>query len=193
MAKRPRTPYAVLGVLSMGPQSGYGIKRTIEQSTAHFWSESYGQIYPVLHQLEAEGLARQKGAKRGGRAAKIYELTRAGRDALKAWLRRPVTPQPPRLELLLKIFFGRHDPAAVRAHLDRHRAQQADLNRRYREIERALLQDHAGHADLPYWLATLRYGQRLTSATLAWCDETVRALDEAPPAQQRSSTKENER
>jgi hypothetical protein len=38
--------YALLGMLSLGPGSGYDLKKRIEGSLAHFWSESYGQIYP---------------------------------------------------------------------------------------------------------------------------------------------------
>jgi PadR family transcriptional regulator, regulatory protein AphA len=29
----------------------------MEQSTGYFWNESYGQIYPLLKQLEQERLA----------------------------------------------------------------------------------------------------------------------------------------
>ncbi|MGH9601902.1 MAG: PadR family transcriptional regulator, partial [Terriglobales bacterium] len=45
------TRFALLGLLSLGPQSGYDLKKRMEQSIAHFWSESYGQIYPTLRRL----------------------------------------------------------------------------------------------------------------------------------------------
>ncbi|PYI52519.1 PadR family transcriptional regulator [Paenibacillus flagellatus] len=49
--------YALLGLLAFGPHSGYDVKRRIEQQLSHFWSESYGQIYPNLKKLVEEGLA----------------------------------------------------------------------------------------------------------------------------------------
>ena len=49
MKKREnKTKYAVLGMLSFAPKSGYEISQMIKNSTAFFWSESDGQIYPIL-------------------------------------------------------------------------------------------------------------------------------------------------
>ena len=46
----------VLGLLADGPRSGYDIKAIVDRSTRFFWAASYGQIYPELRRLEAEGL-----------------------------------------------------------------------------------------------------------------------------------------
>src|SRR2546422_4002758 len=63
-ARRANTSrYAILGVLSRRPMSGYDVKKLIERSIAHFWSESYGQIYPILNRLAAEGLAERRRGK----------------------------------------------------------------------------------------------------------------------------------
>ena len=44
-----RTAYVVLGILAIHDnQSGYEIRKTIEQSVGFFWGESYGQLYPTL-------------------------------------------------------------------------------------------------------------------------------------------------
>ena len=58
MTRSPRAStsrFAILGVLSLGAMSGYDVKKLIERSIAHFWNESYGQIYPSLNRLAAEG------------------------------------------------------------------------------------------------------------------------------------------
>ena len=55
--KKSKTRFAVLGILSYGPMSGYDIKKFYEKNVAGFWSESYGQIYPILKRLAEEGLA----------------------------------------------------------------------------------------------------------------------------------------
>ena len=44
--------HAILGVLGFCPMSGYDVKKLIERSIAHFWNESYGQIYPILNRLK---------------------------------------------------------------------------------------------------------------------------------------------
>jgi len=40
-----------LGMLTEGEASGYDLKKHFERSVGHFWSESYGRIYPMLAQL----------------------------------------------------------------------------------------------------------------------------------------------
>src|SRR5207247_10857077 len=76
----------VLGLLSLGPRSGYDIKAIVDRSTRFFWAASYGQIYPELRRLEREGLIKGKDVPNGGRTRRVYEITAAGRDALVAWL-----------------------------------------------------------------------------------------------------------
>jgi len=79
-ARARSTPYAVLGMLSLAPMSGYDIRKESEQSIGYFWSESYGQIYPALRELKAEGLIRRRPGKSGGnRDRQVYEITERGR------------------------------------------------------------------------------------------------------------------
>src|ERR1700744_4854437 len=83
--------FAVLGMLSMGSKSGYDIKKTIAVSTANFWSESYGNIYPVLKQLLAEGAIKaEKSSSEDARRKQLYRITASGRQMLLEWLRQPV-------------------------------------------------------------------------------------------------------
>ena len=42
-----KTPYAILGMLSIEPMSGYDIRQIMRNSTANFWSESDGKF--ILH------------------------------------------------------------------------------------------------------------------------------------------------
>ena len=53
-----------LGALTLRPMSGYDLRQFFSENLAFFWSESFGQIYPMLHALEAEGLVAPA---RGGR------------------------------------------------------------------------------------------------------------------------------
>jgi len=99
------TAKVVLGMIALGERTGYDIKRVVERSTAFFWGASFGQIYPELARLEGAGLI--SGSSRGPRGRKEYEITAAGRRALRTWL---ASPEPQafafRSEGLLKAFFG---------------------------------------------------------------------------------------
>ena len=179
-ARRANTSrYAILGVLSRRAMSGYDVKKLIERSIAHFWNESYGQIYPSLNRLAAEGLAeRRRERQRGKPDRHVYSLTSKGRAELLRWLALPARLEPVRSELLLKLFLGRAGPVANSAaqieHVQtRHRA----LLDTYDAIERQLRKDMRGHPELPYWLITLRCGQHRSRAMLAWCDETLATLN----------------
>src|SRR5438093_13649890 len=113
MAKENKSRYAILGMLSQGPRSGYAIKRAIEQSVANFWKESYGQIYPILKQLADEGLTTSHAEKQAGKPERyVYTITEQGRAELRRWLSEPIEYAVERNELLLKLFFGKRGSVA---------------------------------------------------------------------------------
>src|SRR3990167_5690681 len=106
--RESKTQYAVLGMLSFEPQSGYEISQAIKNSTAFFWSESDGQLYPILKKLtQARLIQSQVNQKEKGiREKKIYAITQAGKKSLTQWLlQEPVTLNM-RNEFLLQLFFG---------------------------------------------------------------------------------------
>lgn len=79
MSKENKSRFVVLGMLSLGPMSGYEIKKRIEGSTNNFWSESYGQLYPTLKQLVSDGLTVSHTEKQEGKPERyIYTLTDKG-------------------------------------------------------------------------------------------------------------------
>ena len=178
MAQRNRTKLAVLGFLTWKPMSGYEIKKAIDRSISNFWSESYGQIYPILQELAAEGLATSASAKgEGTREQTIYTITEAGRVSLREWLAEPAAPERSRVELLLKLFFGRHaDPAACLRHVETARARyDVDLSE-LEAIERHFDANLTELPDAPYWRLTLDYGLALHRMQLAWADQALAAL-----------------
>ena len=46
MPRENKTKYAVLGLLTYAPLSGYDIRRIYADSLGNFWSESYGAHLP---------------------------------------------------------------------------------------------------------------------------------------------------
>ena len=176
------TPFAILGLLSIEPMSGYDIRRNLDESLSHFWSESYGQIYPSLRRLEAEGLiAPLKQTAAGSRRKRSFTLTPRGRATLRSWLAEAPKPQPPRNELMLKIFFGRlAPPGAVTAHIRRLQVQQERMLATLESIERQLRIERAGHPDLRYWRLTLKAGVEHGKALLDWSDAALADLKGTP-------------
>lgn len=72
---RPVRP-AVLALLAEEPRHGYQLMQEIRRRTHDRWRPSPGSVYPILQQLEDEGLVRT--AETGGR--RVAELTEAGRE-----------------------------------------------------------------------------------------------------------------
>lgn len=179
MAKENKSKYALMGVLSICPGSGYDIKKFMKASTSNFWSESYGQIYPILKQLVEERLAASHAEKQEGKPEKyIYTLTKQGEEELRHWLSEPVESAVQRNELLLKLFFGAHILLEKNEeHVHAFQELQSQLLEKYRGIERELLAKAQDDPTLfSYPLMTVRYGIHSCRALLAWCDETLVTL-----------------
>jgi DNA-binding PadR family transcriptional regulator len=186
---RSTTDYAVLGMLTLKPMSGYDIRATIGESIAYFWTESYGQIYPTLKRLAKDKLVTRRAEKVGGRERHLYAITAAGREALADWLRQPAQPRAPRNELLFKLFFARHaSPAEASEQVTRFRDAKLRERARYEQVERDLHQQHAKHPDLAYWLITLRYGELEAEAQLRWAEEALEILAELRAATPRAAS-----
>ncbi|MBL8816776.1 MAG: PadR family transcriptional regulator [Planctomyces sp.] len=178
MERVNRTRFAVLGVLSTGPQSGYDVKKFCEEVLAYFWRESYGQIYPLLRTLEAEGLIRkEKSELAEGDRRVAFVLTDSGRKELSEWLSGPVADQPPRNELLLKVFFSNLiGPAAVIPQVAAHEAAQQQLRQVLMGVLFSLDSEMDGDPQMPYWKMTVRLGLRICDARIEWCKETLKEL-----------------
>ncbi len=181
-----RTDYVILGLLSIEPhQSGYEMRKTIQGSVGYFWSESYGQLYPTLKRLTAEGLiapsrraAKGRTAKgRGGRQE--YSLTAAGHARLKEWLALPYRPDPPRDEFLLKLFFGREaGPGVAVAHVRRFQEEYRQALALIEEIGRVGTAKNAEHPHFRFWNLTLEYGVARMRAELEWSKHALKVLEE---------------
>jgi PadR family transcriptional regulator, regulatory protein AphA len=173
------TPNALLGLLSLRPMSGYDIRQLISQSIGHFWSESYGQIYPGLKQLAAEGLVEKKTERNKGKPDRhLYSITPDGRERLREWLKIPVAEEVARNELLLKLFFGAHvSPSINREHVALNMEFHERSLKIYTAMAKQLQIDHANDPQLPYWLITLNHGKHYSGAMLKWCKETLAELD----------------
>jgi PadR family transcriptional regulator, regulatory protein PadR len=82
MAFRGDTETLILATLSSGPQHGYEITRRVNGLDGMKIQD--GQLYPILHRLENEGLIEAEWVPQEGKPArKVYQLTETGNAALE--------------------------------------------------------------------------------------------------------------
>lgn len=74
----------ILDVVSRGPTYGYQIAQSVLSQSKGYFELKEGSLYPALHRMERQKLLRSYWVDTDeGRRRKFYELTPAGRRALK--------------------------------------------------------------------------------------------------------------
>lgn len=189
------TAKVIVGMLAARPRSGYEIKQLVDHSTRFFWAASYGQIYPELKRLEAEGLIAGTDAPQGGRRRTVYDLTEGGRRLAAEWIGRAPEVFELRDEGLLKLFFaGVTDPARTPELARERAAHNGEVAARLSEIERLL---YAGEDGGPPAspdagsLTVLRYGIESNEWQARWFERAAEELEKGaarkPPKGSRTS------
>jgi DNA-binding PadR family transcriptional regulator len=162
--------------------TGYAVRAAIRDVLGHFWSESFGQIYPTLAELERSGKVQREGPATSGTVGRTrpakFAVTESGLARLRELLAQPARPAVTRSGLLLRLFFGRHlGPAACQKLVIETRARAQEQLAHYADVRAQIAADEAGEADRPYWLLTVAAGEHAARATVAWADESLRTLD----------------
>jgi PadR family transcriptional regulator, regulatory protein AphA len=163
--------WAVIGLIALGPRSGYDIKRIVDRSIRHFWAASYGQIYPELARLEAAGWIAGEDAARGGRSRRVFTITPRGAEALQGWLVGFETRIELRDESLLRLFFA--DAAPAELGLGLLRARRAGYEAMLAQL-RAL--DDGTGPDPPFVDLVYRWGLDYCEWGIEWCERQERRL-----------------
>ncbi len=172
---------------------GYQLRSEFEAYTGGAWPLNIGQVYTTLERLERDGLVAitrpgdgetgPSAAGGGGREHKYYAITRAGRDALRAWFEATAGDEPPpRDELLAKVLLalagGREHALAV---VTRQRtALTAALQARRRALRSASTSPGAGVTALAPTLVADALVTR-AEADLRWLDVCEARLALLPP------------
>jgi PadR family transcriptional regulator len=74
----------LLGSIAAGePLHGYALITTLSELTDGLFSLNEGAVYPVLHQLESDGLVSSTWDTSAARRRRLYRLTESGRQALR--------------------------------------------------------------------------------------------------------------
>jgi DNA-binding PadR family transcriptional regulator len=164
--------HALLGLLAERPRTGYALLKHFEGSIDYVWTARHSQIYPELARLQDEGLIRQSAS--GPRRSKTYEITEAGLDEVRRWLRGTEPDRTVRSDPLLRVFLlWLLEPDEREAFLRR----ELEHNRRYLTGLEQLGGSEPATALEQTFRFALEHGLRVTRARIAWLEW---ALAQAP-------------
>ncbi|MDQ0208665.1 PadR family transcriptional regulator [Alkalicoccobacillus murimartini] len=96
--------YALLGIISKKPATGYDVVRIFKEQMVYFWNSTHSQIYTELHKMETKGLIHHELViQHTSPNKKIYSLTDQGRKDLVQWaIEQPLKPAKIKDEFLIK-------------------------------------------------------------------------------------------
>jgi PadR family transcriptional regulator, regulatory protein AphA len=172
-------PYALLGLVSYKPATGYDLKTIFTRTINMFWDASLPQIYRTLNQMEKNGwLSSSIEHQEGKPSRKIYSITDKGKKELNNWLIAP--PEIPQIknEMLVKVFFGNR---MNQEDLVNHIKESRELARQFLEETpkkiKATADDYVTKTgakdDMRFWLLTYDFGRRRAKMTVEWCDSAL--------------------
>ena len=185
----------LLGLLTIESMSGYDLGQTVRGSVGFFWNESYGQIYPNLKKLAADGLVTSKKERQKGKPGRhIYSITKKGREHLASWLAVPPQAEIPRNELLLKLFFGAQFSAEISAGYVESMAESEQRSLLFIKSVAVEIAKNQQYPDAPYWKMAVRFGEFELEAHLRWAEETLVELNRlAGNPKRQAQTREEKR
>ncbi|WP_193044665.1 PadR family transcriptional regulator [Mycolicibacterium baixiangningiae] len=141
MPPRELTPtsHAILGLLSIRPFTAYELAQQMDRTVSWFWPRAASVIYEEPKRLVSAGLATAQAAFTGKRQSTVYEITGAGRAALRDWLDAPAAGMRMEFEAMLKVAFAdagdvsllRAAVREIRADAEAHLAEIHDRSTEY--------------------------------------------------------------
>ena len=196
----PSTPrlttssFAILGLLALRPWTTYELAKQMAVSLRNFWPRAESKLYEEPKKLVALGLAEVRAEHVGRRPRSVYEITAAGREALRAWLDEPGAMAVLEFESLVKVFFAEQGTraqlaATLQRIVDEQRrrvAVDAEWARRYAAGETAFPERVAvlslvGPLQAEMNQTILRWAEDALETVAGW-PEDLRAAPPAPGA-----------
>jgi DNA-binding PadR family transcriptional regulator len=164
--------HVILGLLLMGDQTLYSLKKQFEAGISLFYSASVGSIKRALDALVAQRLIDMTAAPADPRGKKIYAITSAGRSEFAAWMVAPVAGTDAETTALARTFFlGLLPPdergAVLRAIIERVEGDLAELRAVAAHLDTLELPAEARDI-FTHQRATLDYGIGSHEFALSW-------------------------
>ncbi|MGH8878257.1 MAG: PadR family transcriptional regulator [Stackebrandtia sp.] len=172
--------YALLGLLANAPASGYELTKEFDDYLGEYaWHAGHTRIYPELNRLAEEELIVV--TEEGARGRRTYDVTPAGREALRDWMLSEPAGRPARNEGVLRLFLlSAVDPADAKTLLRRIIADST------RQIE-SLSAITAGYEAQPreqrqsFGRLAAEYGLRSHQTARDWAQWAMVWIDENNP------------
>ena len=169
--------HAVLGLLVRRPRHGYELRAAFEAVVGgeENWDVKPAQIYTTLTRMERHGLVAEQSVEQdSGPEKRIYAITPAGYETLRAWFTEDTAPEHQRDEFFIKLMLGLVSGAADPDQLIH--AQRAYL---YKELHALTVQRTRidPGKELTKLLLLDKAAMHL-EADLRWLDMTEARLDE---------------
>lgn len=180
--------YAILGLLSRKPLTGYDITKEFGNGLGNFWSARHSQIYPELSKLAAERLVVFHTITHGEKLEKkLYTITPEGRKEFQQWMSRdePLEPTPKDI-FKLKTYFSEILPEPELFH-----QLQSQLEKRQEKLARLEQHMHRLYSGIPpASLSGIQRGNYLVlhgailreTAYVEWLEQSIALLREQPGA-----------
>lgn len=168
MTKRMTTvSYAVLGLLDLRPHTAYELVQQMGRSGI-FWQTADSVVYAEPKSLVQRGFASASYARRANR----YEITPAGRDALREWLADTSSGPVVQFEAMLKVLFAPASRVAdLRTALASIREWITESRTRARLVSLSYVDGTAPYPERAHILRlTMSYQVNFIDAVERWCD-----------------------
>ena len=143
--------YAILGLLSEKPMTGYDLKKKMQDSLYMYWSGNNNQIYTALLQLSSNDFLKSEIQHQDGAPSKkICFITDKGRDELQEWIysTQPEVPEFRKPFLIQMAFAGKLKPAKIEELLLKYKDElnsrlimQQEKQRRIKDIKKNTKQE----------------------------------------------------
>ncbi len=175
--------YAIMGILSYRPMTGYSLKEVFDNSISHFWHAHLSQIYRELSSMEEKGLVRSEIQRRDGRPdRKLYHLTPDGEKKFQDWLESFPRSLVMRYndEFLMRLYFGgRIGNDEMLFQVIKYKKEIGERLRQFQSLS-GVIEEYSrkagGPRDRMYWEMTLDLGVRLMKTNLEWIEDVLERI-----------------
>lgn len=179
MTKRTATSYTVLGLLALGPKTGYELVQGYSRSIGQISSRSDAVLYNEPKRLAKDGLVEAVDEQRGKRSVVVYSITDAGFEVLEQWLTEP--PTFPLLEadpVVRTVFSDFADLEHLRQTVEAFRAEALQRRDMLASIGETYLSEEGLYQERLHIVALSgRFVGYLMQAYIDWCDFALRGLE----------------
>lgn len=168
---KTKTRYVLCGLLAEGPQTGYQLKKLIDERFKAFWNESYGQIYPELKGMLKDKWIEIENQQSDARRNTTYRITNLGLEELKRWMEIKPEKESVRLEILLKTYFSSlTSQQTIEQYLVEFKKEHDEDLKQLIKLKQSLIKKKSIQKDL---INVIDFGIKVNEAYLHWCDENL--------------------